>query len=341
MDSHAASSWGEKHELTLLRSAVRAIGEALVITGPDLNPPGPLIEYVNPGFERMTGYTAQEVVGRSPRFLQGLLTDRAVLDHLHSSLAAGHSVQAETVNYRKDGAPYDVEWLITPVLKDGQVVHWVAAQRDVTERKRAEQRQRRMVDELNHRVNNSLAAVQSVAAQTFRDGQRSIGEVRDTFRNRLLALSRVHVLLAQEHWEGAPFRELAERQLMQHGRDVGRISLAGPQVRLAPGAAVAFGKALHELLTNAVQHGALAKPEGHVRLHWSTDVNTEPKRLQLHWVEEDGPLVALPMRRGLGLRLIERGLTHGLRAEVRLSFKPSGLQCDVAVPLAAIMPNAY
>ncbi|WP_082012288.1 HWE histidine kinase domain-containing protein [Belnapia sp. F-4-1] len=334
-----AEPWGERHELALLRSAVRAIGEALVVTGADLDSPGPIIEYVNPGFERMTGYAAQEVIGRSPRFLQGPLTDRAVLDHLHSALRAGHSFQAEAVNYRKDGTTYDVEWLITPVLKDGQVVHWVAAQRDVTERKRTEERQKRLVDELNHRVNNALAAVQAVATQTFRDSQRNVGEVRDVFRDRLLALSRVHVLLAKEHWEGAPLQSLAERQLMPHRGNAGRIDLAGPEVRLAPSVAVAFGMALHELLTNALRHGALSRPEGHVRFEWSVVPDSGNKRLQLHWAEKYGPPVSPPPHRGLGSRLIERGFTHGLRANVRMLFEPSGLRCEVDAPLATVVPK--
>ncbi|MBL6459501.1 PAS domain S-box protein [Belnapia sp. T6] len=319
-----------------MRSAVRAIGEAIVITGPELDPPGPLIEYVDPGFERMTGYAAHDVVGQSPRILQGSLTDRDVLARLRSALRAGKSFQGEAVNYRKDGSTYTVEWLITPVVEDGRVVHWVAAQRDVTERKRAEERQKRMVDELNHRVNNSLAAVQSVAAQTFQDDRRSVAEVRDAFRSRLLALSRVHVLLAQEYWEGAPLRALVERQLIQRGGTAERINLAGPEVRLRPGAAVAFGMALHELRMNALRHGALSGPGGRVQLHWSINRNSELERLQLSWAEEDGPPVLRPTRRGFGSRLIERGLTHGLRAGVRLLFEPSGLRCEVDAPLEAV-----
>ena len=111
--SHKMQGWGGKHELALLRSAIRAIGEAIIVTGPGLDPPGPLIEYVNPGFEHMTGYAAHEVVGRSPRFLQGPNTDRAVLDRLAIALRAGLSFRGETVNYRKDGTEYLVEWLIT------------------------------------------------------------------------------------------------------------------------------------------------------------------------------------------------------------------------------------
>lgn len=334
----AAMPWGERHELTLLRSAVRAVGEALVITGPHLDSPGPIIEYVNPGFERMTGYAAEEVIGLSPRILQGPLTDRAALDNLRSTLEAGRSIQGEAVNYRKDGTTYNVEWLITPVIENGRVAHWVAAQRDVSERQQARDRQKRLVAELNHRVNNSLTAVQAVAAQTFRDSQRSVGEVRDVFRDRLLALSRVHVLLAKEHWEGAPLRALAEGQIMPHRCDARRVALDGPDVRLAPGVAVAFGMALHELMTNALQHGALSVPEGALQLHWSIRPEGDNRRLKLSWTEFDGPPVSPPTRRGLGLRLIERGFTHGLDARARLMFEPTGFRCEVDASLSALLP---
>ncbi|RZI59886.1 MAG: sensor histidine kinase, partial [Pseudomonas sp.] len=231
-----------------------------------------------------------------------------------------------------------VEWLITPVLENGQVLHWVAAQRDVTERKRAEERERRMVDELNHRVNNSLAAVQAVAAQTFRDGWKNVGEVRDAFRDRLLALSRVHILLAQKHWEGAPLQQLVERQLMPRGGRSDQIEFAGPEVWLGPGAAVAFGMALHELRTNAVRHGALSCPDGQVRVHWSVEPGADGERLHFNWLEKKGPMVPPAPRRGFGSRLIERGLSYGLHAGVHLSFEPSGLRCKMEASLTAVVP---
>jgi PAS domain S-box-containing protein len=310
-----------------LRSAVTAIGEAIVITSPDLDPPGPFIEYVNPGFEQMTGYAADEVLGRSPRFLQGPSTDRSVLSQLRTALQAGRGFRGETVNYRKDGAEYVVEWLVNPVLDSSRIVHWVAVQRDVTERRRAEERQRRMVDELNHRVNNSLTAVQSVAAQTFRDGRRRVGEVRNAFRDRLLALSRVHILLARGHWEGVSLQNLAEGQLVPRGVDEKRVDIAGPDVRIGPSAAVALGMALHELATNALMYGALSSFDGHVRLSWSVEPGDGHECLRLRWVEEGGPPVHWPA---------SRGLAHGMRAGVRLLFEPPGLRCEVDAPLDAV-----
>ena len=131
--ANAAAGGRADREIELLRAAVEAVGEAIVITGPELDPPGPRIEYVNAGFTRVTGYAPEEVVGRTPRILQGPNTDRAVLDRLRAALEAGQPVRSGAVNYRKDGTEFAIEWLITPVFDgDGRVSHWVSAQRDVT-----------------------------------------------------------------------------------------------------------------------------------------------------------------------------------------------------------------
>lgn len=325
-------------ELGLLRAAVEAVDEAIVITGPELDPPGPRIEYVNAGFTRMTGYAAEEVLGRTPRMLQGPDTDRAVLDLMRAALEAGRPFRGEAVNRRKDGTAFSVEWLITPVLdRAGRVAHWVSAQRDVTERKSAEARQRRLLDEVNHRVNNALAAVQSVAVQTLRAAPDSEA-VRMALLGRLFALSRVHGLLARGHWAGVPLRDLAEGQVAPHrGPDPARLEAAGPEVWLRPGAAVALGMALHELAANAAAHGALSSPGGRVRLHWAVGATAGGERLSVRWAERGGPPVpGPPARRGFGSRLIERGLAQELQAEARLLFEAPGLRCEIDAPLAAV-----
>jgi PAS domain S-box-containing protein len=329
-------------ELELLRAAVEAVDEAILITGPELDSPGPRIEYVNAGFTRMTGYTAEEVLGRTPRVLQGPGTDRAVLDSIRAALGAGRPFRGETVNYRKDGTEFIIEWRITPVLgADGRVAHWVSAQRDVTGRKRAEARQRRLLDEVNHRVNNALAAVQSVAAQTLRAATCSEA-ARTAFLGRLLALSRAHDHLARGYWAGALLGDLSESQLAAHrNTDPDRAQATGPEVWLRPGAAVAIGMALHELAANAAAHGALSAPGGHVRLDWSVRPTAEGERLRVRWAEEGGPPVpGPPERRGFGSRLVERGLAQELQAEVRLLFEPAGLRCEIDAPLAIIAGEA-
>ena len=122
-------------DLNVLLAAVEASGEAVLITSADPTEPGPRIEYVNPAFAKMTGYSVREAVGQTPRILQGPKTDPAVLDRMRAALAAGEPFHGQTVNYRKDGSTYVVEWLITPIRDpDGRITRWISAQRDVTER---------------------------------------------------------------------------------------------------------------------------------------------------------------------------------------------------------------
>ena len=324
-------------ELGLLRAALEAVGEGIIITGPDLDPPGPRIEYINAGFTRMTGYAPEEVLGRTPRMFQGPATDRAVLDRMRADLVAGRPFRGEAVNYRKDGAAFTVEWLITPVLDgDGRVAHWVSAQRDVTERKRAEVRQRRLLAELNHRVKNTLAAVQSVAAQTARETEGGADAFRPAFQARLMALARSHDMLTEGGWEGASLREVARRALAAHGGTPARFGLSGPPVRLAPAAVVTLNLAFHELATNAAKHGALSVPGGRVGVDWALEAAAGGGGpvLAISWKECGGPPVRLPERRGFGSRLIERGLPQEFGAEVSLDFAPAGVDCRIRLPAA-------
>ena len=319
-------------ELGLLRAAMEAIDEAIVVTGPELNQPGPRIEYVNAGFTRMTGYTAVEVVGRTPRMFQGPDTNRAMLDRLRTDMEAGRSSRGEAINYRKDGTSFFIEWLIAPVLDEaGCVAHWVSAQRDVTDRKRAETRQGLLLAELNHRVKNTLAAVQSVAAQTARQAESADG-FRVAFQSRLLALARSHDMLTKDGWEGTALHEVVQRTLAAYGEAPTRFSVVGPPLQLVPTAVVTLSLAFHELATNAAKHGALSVPGGRVEVAWALEAREVGLVLAISWQESGGPTVRPPERHGFGSRLIERGLPQEFGAEVALNFAPSGVECRICLP---------
>ena len=221
---------------------------------------------------------------------------------------------------------------------DGQPQRVLAAIMDITERKRSEietQRtlehmreqeahQKLLLGELNHRVKNTLASVQSVVQQTLRDTP-DVGEARDLLLDRLMALSATHNLLVKTAWESASFRDLIEITLSPYGRPY---AVTGPDLRLDPNFAISLGMALHELTMNALKHGAW-KGSGRV------DIDVEPRgdEAWILWRESGGPPVAPPTRRGFGSRLLERGVASEIHGQVQLDFQPDGLVCTIHAPL--------
>ncbi|MBC7985690.1 MAG: PAS domain S-box protein [Sphingomonadaceae bacterium] len=205
--------------------------------------------------------------------------------------------------------------------------------RDITERKRDERRLRLLVDELNHRVKNTLAIVQSLAHQSFQGDDAS--GARASFQGRLVALAGAHNLLTSRSWESAELGEVVETALGGCAADCARFSIHGPPVPLHPQSAVTLSMALHELCTNAAKYGAFSTPEGHVDVSWSVSDNDEPM-LSLRWEESGGPSVAAPARSGFGRRMIERALAYELRGRARLDFRGEGLVCEIEAPLARL-----
>jgi two-component sensor histidine kinase len=190
---------------------------------------------------------------------------------------------------------------------------------------------RLLINELNHRVKNTLATVQSIATQTLRSSQTT-EQARRAIEERLLALSRVHDVLTRESWEGAGLAEIVAQAMApyRHDRD-DRLRMQGPEVRLSPRMALAIAMALQELATNAVKYGALSNETGTIAITWCLE--EESKRLRLHWREAGGPPVRAPERRGFGTRLIERSLAQDLDGRVEITFAPAGLVCTVDAPL--------
>lgn len=203
---------------------------------------------------------------------------------------------------------------------------------DITERKRAEEQQRLLTNELNHRVKNTLAIVQSIANQTLR-------EVPDprafqaAFTQRLMALSRAHNLLTTEAWSGADLYDVVAAALQPFQQQLGdvRIAIRGPSHRLSSNAAVALILALHELATNAVKYGALSNDTGRIEVTW--DIDDRARNLRLSWVERGGPKVAAPVRRGFGRRLIEASASQ-LGGEIDLTFPAASVQCRIVLPFS-------
>jgi PAS domain S-box-containing protein len=204
-------------------------------------------------------------------------------------------------------------------------LHGIA--RDITERRAFEDRQAALIDELNHRVKNTLALVQGLALQSFRAG-REASEAQDVFQHRLATLASAHDLLTRSRWEGASFDDLARAAVGHYNDPDGRLAIDGPSFRLLPKAAVSLVLVLNELATNAAKYGALSCPAGRVSVGWALADGL----LRIEWREEGGPPARAPERRGFGLRMIERALANDLAARVDMDFAETGFRLAVEAP---------
>jgi len=207
------------------------------------------------------------------------------------------------------------------------------------ERSRANARQRLLMNELNHRVKNTLATVQSIAAQSFKSGQSRAA--REAFEARLFALSKTHDVLTRENWEGADLGDIVEEALSPYRRDhAERYQIVGEPVQLPPRVALSLAMAMHELSTNAAKYGAFSADSGRVTVRWQIVQTREERRLILEWEEKGGPPVQAPTRKGFGSRLIERGLTRELAGEVGLDYRPEGVVCTIRFPLPSVSADS-
>ena len=196
---------------------------------------------------------------------------------------------------------------------------------------RGEMLQELLVEELNHRVKNTLAILQSIAAQTFRSASRP---EREKFEGRLRALAEAHNLLSIEKWQGSDLQDVIARVLQPYLlNNPARLRLFGPKVPLAPRLAVVLSMILHEIATNAAKYGALSNDSGTVTLDWEIIEEDGRRKLRLIWTEAGGPPVTAPVQRGFGSRLIERSARDQLGGEATVDFQPRGVVCTVTICL--------
>jgi len=234
---------------------------------------------------------------------------------------------------RKDGRVIWISVRSSPVRDDaGRLLYLVRVVQDITERKAAEQRARLLIDELNHRVKNTLATVQSLATQTARTAPNP-ASFRESFEGRLIALAKAHDQLTMHHWESADLRGLLSAAFAPYRGGTERVIMRGEDVLLQPRAVLTLAMAFHELITNAAKYGALSVPTGRVEMHWHVAPCPQGLRLRIFWRERGGPPVAEPAQRGFGSRLIEGGVEAELGGHARLSFAPQGLRCEMELPL--------
>jgi two-component sensor histidine kinase/PAS domain-containing protein len=198
---------------------------------------------------------------------------------------------------------------------------------DISERKRSEEQRLLLINELNHRVKNTLASVQSIALQTLR-GAGAATEIREALTARLVALARAHDVLTRESWEGAGLHDIVAGATSPYGGP-DRFRVGGPSVWLTPSLSLSLALALHELATNAAKYGALSAERGTVAVTWEIADALRIPRLTLRWVEHGGPRVRAPTRQGFGSRLIQRSLAAEIEGAVTIDYAPEGVICVI------------
>jgi PAS domain S-box-containing protein len=301
------------------------------------------LTYLNEFWYRYTGQTPEEA----------LPTGWAKVIHL-DDLAGLETAWAHS---RRHGTQYDTEarlrrhdgvyhWFLiraVPLRDDhGQITGWLGNDIDIQDRRESEEHQRLLTGELQHRVKNTLAMVQAIAAQTLR-GATDLNEAREAFAARLISLGRAHDILTQASWTAAPILQVVQGALSVHAQaGARRIRTSGPDVLLGAKPALSLALALHELATNAAKYGALSNETGVVELRWHVVHEAEAPRFCLTWTEQGGPpILVQPTRRGFGSRLIERSFAAEVGGEVKLTYAPTGLVCRLEATLASMQEQRH
>ncbi len=318
---------GERNRL--VEMFMQAPGFVAILSGPAHR-----FQMHNDAYGQLIGH--RDIAGRSVREALPELDGQGFFDLLDSVFATGEPYEGRESPARLQRTPDGpletvyLNFIYQPIRDGSGVVVGIFVQgHDVTANVLAAQRQKLMIDELNHRVKNTLATVQSIAIQTARSNTDPAG-FAETFQSRIMSLSHTHNLLTQSHWEGADLRAILQHETEAYGPT--RVSLIGPPVSLEPSVVLSLGMIFHELATNAAKYGALHTPEGRVLVDWAL-ADQRDRKLRLTWRETGGPKVAIPDRRGFGSRLIERNIRHDLAGEINLVYAPHGLIAELTIPL--------
>ncbi|MGX7951691.1 blue-light-activated histidine kinase [Tsuneonella sp. HG249] len=310
----------DRRELALV--AVERTRMPMVVSDPG-QPDAPIV-LANQAFLDLTGYSAAEVIGRNCRFLQGPDTAPAAIDAIRQGLAEDrHFIEVELLNYRKDGTTFWNQLSISPVHDgDGKTIYYFGSQKDVTARRRAEELEaieRLLLMEVDHRAMNALALVQSILSLTQATDVSSYSEA---IRRRIEAVARVHRILARSSWKGSRLVEL-----IVEGEADRRMNLAGPPVKVSPRLAQPIALVMHELVSNAKQHGALLRRDGAIDIGWET----VPDGLTISWHEEIGSIAAEP-KPGLGLSLVKAIVERQLGGHADLAWQNETFDARLQVP---------
>lgn len=297
-------------------------------------------ELVNPEYRKLIG--ERDVLGKSVNEALPEIAGQGFVELLDTVFETGHAVSrfSERVLLQRSGEAVEeryLDFVYQPIKNDdGKVTNIFVQGSDVTVRVRAENHQRLLVNELNHRVKNTLASVQSIVMQTLR-GSHSMEEASGAIGARILALSAAHNILTNENWDGADLSVIVASSVDAFdGPARDRFRIKGPHVRLGPRAALSMSLALHELATNAVKYGSLSNETGFVIIEWSVSNRGDDGAFMLTWSEIGGPSAPVSDRKGFGSRLILRVLPMELGGTAWIDYGPEGFVFTLDTTLSAI-----
>ena len=306
---------------------------AMVFT--DAKEPDNPIIFANDAFLKLSGYPREEVLGQSFNFLMASGAEAKALAQIEAAFDESCDTDPEIQSRRKDGSEFWASIFINPVRDEsGDVVQHFISFVDLTRHKQEQSDSKMLIDELNHRVKNTLSTVQSIVYQALRTATDPT-VIRESIESRLFALSRSHDLLSRENWKTAELLDVVNHALEPFGVTDGRAErfvISGENIRFPPKAALALGIAFNELATNAVKYGAFSNEAGSIVIAWTIKPTADGDRLLLHWQEKNGPSVTPPSRRGFGSRVLERGLAHELEGTVHLDYPLDGVVCTMNIP---------
>jgi PAS domain S-box-containing protein len=323
----AASPQGLADRNALAAVAVERTRMPMIVTDPR-QPDNPVV-LANKAFLTLTGYSAEQVIGRNCRFMQGEGTSAAAIAELRRAVKAERALEIEILNYRKDGSAFFNQLGISPVHDDaGRLLYFFGSQIDVTELRKVqslEASEHRLLMEIDHRARNVLAVVGGIVRLSRADDPAAYAAA---VQERVQVLAQAHSLLAEHGWREVPLEDVIRRQVDPFLAR--RMSLSGPGVLVSPLAVQPVSLVIHELVENARVHGALSVPEGRVAVGW--DRGVDAGGFDLLWREVGGPAPPADARAGFGTVMIGAMIERQLGGRVERAWVDGGLTLRLRAP---------
>lgn len=324
----AVSAQGIIDHAKLAMIAVDRTFMPMVVTDPN-QLDNPMI-LANRAFLEMSGYAAEEVIGRNCRFMQGPDTKPADVDVVRSAIDRRVGVTHEVLNYRKDGSSFWNQIHVSPIFDDcGKLIYFFGSHIDMTVTRHMRDLERiehAMLGEIDHRAMNVLALVQGIVQLTRADG---VEQYARAVQGRVTALANAHRLLAEGKWQAVPIDQVVKCEMDSVGYD--RVDLSGPAIDLDASQVQPFALVLHEILVNAVEHGALSTPSGTLTVDW----HHEPDNLSIDFTERGGPPPELRRSEAFGLAIADSVATKQLHGKLERDWRQAGLHSRLTMPCVA------